>query len=514
MIDTTEILLYKFRDNLGIKQICKQTGFSKNTIRKYIRNFEAYKKKLQSTKSMPPCHSQMIEGYVLNLRKKSVISLPRVLTQELKTSIDTCIQENEIKRRSRMKKQIMLKEDIHQLLIQQGYDVSYSSVCKYITRTYGSNFIETFIKQNYHLGYIAEFDWGEVKLDINGVRRTFRMGAFAMAGSTTRWAQLFQHENTLSFQEAHVNFFNYMKGVPLEVVYDNMKVAVKRVVGDKQPTKGLLNLMTHYHFTHRFCNIRRGNEKGHVERSVEFLRRKAFSLNHKFKSLEEANKHLQHCFEKLNCLEANIEAFRKEKEALLSFDYEYQHSTLSMAKVNKLSTICFEHVHYSVPDFLTGKVVKLRIFSDKIFVYFNNKEVCMQERKYKAGWSMDLDHYLKTLSIKPGALKGSMAFKQAPERLKQIYQHHFNNDTKGFIELLQYLKTINLGYKDLFKVIDELKVQNINKINSQLIRSYIDNKNHTKSLSSTYQDTTNDPIEDFTNLNINSLSNIYELCAQ
>lgn len=510
MIDTTEILLYKFRDNLGIKQISNQTGFSKNTIRKYIRGFESYKKEHCSNTSRPMCHSQMIECYVLSLQKVKVQPTPRVLTKELKNIIDTCLQENEIKRKSGMRKQIMLKEDIHQHLIDQGYDISYSSICKYITKTYGVNFTETFIKQQYHLGYIAEFDWGEVKLCINGVRRIFRMGAFAMAGSTTRWAQLFQHENTLSFQEAHVNFFKYMKGVPLEVVYDNMKVAVKRIAGDKRPTQGLLNLMNHYHFTHRYCNIRKGNEKGHVERSVEVLRRKAFSLNHNFESLEQANKHLQNCFERLNALESNKEAFKKEKQALLPFDYDYQCSTLTMAKVDKLSTICFEQVHYSVPDSLTGKVVEVRIFSDKIIVYYNKKEVCIQERKYKAGWSMDLNHYLKTLSKKPGALNGSIAFKQAPERLRKIYQRHFSKDTKEFIELLQYLKTINLDYTDLFKTIDKLKKQNINHLSIQLIRSYIENRNIDHRKPFTYQKPINNPIEDFTNLNINSLSNIYE----
>ena len=35
------------------------------------------------------------------------------------------------------------------------------------------------------------------------------------------------------------------------------------------------------------------NEKGHVERGVEFVRRKAFSTKIDFETLEEANNHLQ-----------------------------------------------------------------------------------------------------------------------------------------------------------------------------------------------------------------------------
>lgn len=55
------------------------------------------------------------------------------------------------------------------------------------------------------------------------------------------------------------------------VVYDNMKVSVKRFVGpgEKAPTEALLQLSGYYGFNFRFCNVRRGNEKGQVERSVD-----------------------------------------------------------------------------------------------------------------------------------------------------------------------------------------------------------------------------------------------------
>ena len=42
--------------------------------------------------------------------------------------------------------------------------------------------------------------------------------------------------------------------------------------------------------------IRRGNEKGHVEKGVEYVRRNAFSARREFASLEEANKHLEKRF--------------------------------------------------------------------------------------------------------------------------------------------------------------------------------------------------------------------------
>lgn len=179
---------------------------------------------------------------------------------------------------------------------------------------------------------MAEFDWGEVKIYINGVLRKLKMAAFALPGSTTRWGKLYHRENTISLQEAHADFFKYLVGVPIEVVYDNMKPAVLFKGKDKKPTQGLLNLMNHYGFTHRFCNIRRGNEKGSVELSVKYLRSKAFSGSIKelhFNSIEDANEHLRKCYISCNTQESNIDLFIKEKEALLLLRDDYQCSTLS-----------------------------------------------------------------------------------------------------------------------------------------------------------------------------------------
>ena len=54
-----------------------------------------------------------------------------------------------------------------------------------------------------------------------------------------------------------------------------MKVSVKRFVGpgEKAPTEALLQLSGYYGFNFRFCNVRRGNEKGNVERSVDKVKR-------------------------------------------------------------------------------------------------------------------------------------------------------------------------------------------------------------------------------------------------
>ena len=102
--------------------------------------------------------------------------------------------------------------------------------------------------------------------------------------------------------ESHVSFFEHIGGVYHQMVYDNMRVAVAKFIGkhEKEPTRALLQLKGHYQFGHRFCNAYSGNEKGHVERSVEYIRRKAFGFKSDFASFEQAGQYLETIIGKLN----------------------------------------------------------------------------------------------------------------------------------------------------------------------------------------------------------------------
>lgn len=57
---------------------------------------------------------------------------PRRLTQEIKDKIGFCLKKNAVKIATGLRKQRMLKKDIHQFLLSQGYTISYATVCSYI----------------------------------------------------------------------------------------------------------------------------------------------------------------------------------------------------------------------------------------------------------------------------------------------------------------------------------------------------------------------------------------------
>lgn len=477
MIDKNLILIKYYRDGESKSQISRELKISRKTVRKYIEKQEQEKKigilqsNLEKGLSSKP-------KYNSNGRKK------RKLIKELEDEIKYCLDKNKEKRNQGLHKQLMKKIDIYEYLLSKKYNIGYTTVCNYIreVESYGR---ESFIKQRYKAGDICEFDWGEAKLKISGKLMKFNLAVFTSAYSNYRWAKLFHRQDTLAFGQSHIDFFSKIGGVFKTMVYDNMRVAIKKFVGhsEKEPTESFLELSNYYKFKYRFCNIRKGNEKGHVERSVEYVRRKAFCLSDDFSSLEEANKHLNKICERLNNegqkLKAGktaIELYDEEISHLYQTKIPYKCFQEEYVKVDKYSTVIIYGNRYSVPDFLVGKLLKVKIFAEKIDLYLKDEFVSTHKRSYGSHtWTIDIKHYLTTLKRKPGALEGSIAFYQLSNQIKHIYRKYFTEDTKGFIELLQYCKDNNIDYSDIKETIDELKFISPIDINKDKILVVMDN---------------------------------------
>ncbi len=459
MVDKTQILFLYYRDKKSERYISKKLKISRPTVHRYIKEHE-------NDINSEDVLNHLEQGLSFKPKYNSLNRSKPVLKKEVVEEINYCLKKNKEKINSGLRKQIMKNIDIHNYIVKKGYSVSYSTVCNYI-REQKKQGKESFIKQIYTAGDVCEFDWGEVKLYIKDKLQTFNMAVFTSAYSNHRYAKLFYRQDNLAFNQSHIDYFSYTKGVYKTMVYDNMRVAVAKFVGrtEKEPTRGLMELSSYYKFGFRFCNIRKGNEKGHVELSVGYIRRKSFSIKDKFDSVDMANEHLLQICEELNNTGQNLkkgktanELFEDEKPNLFITNYPYKCFENNHAKVDKYSTISYKSNRYSVPDFLVGRLLDIKIFAEKIDVYFNQEQVCSHKRSYGLQtWTMNINHYLITLKHKPGALKSSLAFNQLSAEVKEIREKHFSDDAKDFIELLQYCKDKNITFKEVKNAIEKIK---------------------------------------------------------
>lgn len=465
-----DVILKHMREGKSQRQISKETGICRETIRKYVKAYE--EKLIEVSDNLGEISkTNIIDDITAKPKYKSSPRSKRALTDEIIEKLKQFLKENERKRLTGLSKQQKKKIDMYEALIEDGYNISYSSVVNAVNSIERKK-REAYIRQEYAPGDIVEFDFGVVKLTMNdGTIKEFQLAVFTAAYSNYRWARLFPKQNTACFLEAHASFFKYIKGNHRTVVYDNTRVAVARFVGhtEKEPTEALLKLSLYYKFRFRFCNAYSGNEKGHVERSVEFIRRKAFSGERAFTSLNEANAYLDEMLNKLNSRNlsnSNKSPFQlldEEREYLLPNMPLYETAAISDLRVNKYSTIVVDSCYYSVPDDYVGTIVRCKIYTTKILVFYNQEEIARHDKAHGMNlWNIDITHYSKTLFRKPKALISSTAFKQMDSTLKEIYSKYFNNNDREFVKLIELVGNYGLvSIDNAIKNLEEICPTNI-----------------------------------------------------
>jgi transposase len=462
-----EILMKYFRENMSQRAIAREMKISRTTIRKYIKDYESKSEAIEEleTSNGTPCNDTLNLVFEMVLKPKyDTSSRTRIkLTDEIIDLIDEIIKENEKNRLLGRHKQLMKKIDIHEKLVELGYDISYPTVCNFIRDNHEQK--EAFIRQEYDLGETLEFDWGEVKLTIAGKPTTLHMGLLTTAKGSHHYARLYHNQKMENFLDIHVQAFNSIGGVHRELVYDNLKQAVRKFVGknEREATEDLIKISLYYGFKYRFCNVAKGNEKGHVEKGIEYVRRKAFSIRTDFDTTEEANAYLLNKVLELNSKKRNwlqnqspLDILKQEIAYLIPLKPSYDTSRRVEARVNKYSVINIDQNKYSVPDYLVGKFVKVKIYTDLIEIYYKDNKIAEHKRSYKSHyWSVDINHFIHTLKKKPGALHASVGRHQLSPELQEIYQKYYTSDPRDFIELLELIKERDV--ESVLAAVGELK---------------------------------------------------------
>jgi transposase len=475
-----EIIRRFFRENDSERKIARDLQVHRKTVKRYLAEYLAAQNKsevsgvtevLQEYSSSPPAY---------NSSKR----VKRKMISEIETLIIQHLEDNERKKREGLRKQVKLKIDIYELILSQGYQIGYTTVCNYI-RQKELSLREAYIRQVHQPGEECEFDWAEVKIKVAGQLKRLYLAVFTSSYSNYRFSRLYNRQDTLAFMESHNEFFLHVGGVFHEMVYDNMRVAVAEFAGrhEKQPTRALTSLSGWYQFRWRFCNVRRGNEKGHVERSVEYIRRKAFSHDDEFDTLEQAQQHLGSTLQRLNNLSGSNKnkshslMLQEEQHKLWKYPGEMECYLMENLKVDKYSTFSYGTNHYSVPDYSVSHIVDVKIYSNLLKVFYNNQQICEHPRNYGMHqWIINLEHYLRTLSRKPGALHGSVALEQALPEIQNLYSRFFINHAKGLIDILLYSQQNQIPHQRLIDTVYYLNGLCPNDVSSDKVIALLGNQ--------------------------------------
>jgi transposase len=150
--------------------------------------------------------------------------------------------------------------------------------------------VEAYLKLATLPGEQAQCDWAHFgKLKVGNAER--RLLAFVMVLSWSRriFMRFYFGDSTANFLRGHVEAFEAFKGVPREILFDNLKSAVLERVGSAiHFNPELLALAAHYRFAPKPVGVRRPTSKGRVERTIQYIRSAFFSAR-TFSSIEDLN---------------------------------------------------------------------------------------------------------------------------------------------------------------------------------------------------------------------------------
>jgi transposase len=204
----------------------------------------------------------------------------------------------------------------------------------------------------------AQVDFSETLGTIGGLECKIHFYVMSLPHSDAVFVKGYPTETTEAFCDGHVSAFAFFGGIPQTILYDNTKIAVARILGDRTRvrTQRFTELQSHYLIDGRFGRPARENDKGNVEGMVGFTRRNFKVPPPRFNSFDDLNAHLeQRCLErqgdKLRGHEQTIgNRLISNREALMGLPVaEYEACVHVSTRATSISTVRYRSNDYSVP---------------------------------------------------------------------------------------------------------------------------------------------------------------------
>ena len=263
----------------------------------------------------------------------------------------------------------------------------------------------------------GQVDWGHFgSMEIGGAKR--RIVAFVMVLSYSRaiFLRFFHDEKMASFLRGHQEAFDFFGGVPRKLLYDNLKSAVVTRVGATiQFNEQLLQFSGQCLFQPRAAGVRKGNEKGRVERAIRFVRT-SFWPAREFKDLLDLNKQAMEWIQGRSLrrqwpqdkARTVGDALIEEQKRLLPVPDIAPVEVIVDVKSAKTPYVRFDRNDYSVPCKYVQRQLIVRATDREVRILDGSDVIGHHRRSYGAGESIeDPDHIAELKRRKAKAREGA-----------------------------------------------------------------------------------------------------------
>ncbi len=337
----------------------------------------------------------------------------------------------------------------------------------------------------------AQVDFGQAEVILDGQATTVALFVMTLPYSDAIFVRAFPRECTEAFLEGHVRAFAFFGGVPRRISYDNSKVAVAQITGnrDRKVTGAFLRLKSHHLFEDHFCLVRRPNEKGHVETLIGFARRTFLvPVPAVHGGLEPLNDDLlRRCRDDLarrlwGKPATKAERLAEERPALLPLPREaFVAARVEPRRVDSLSLVSFDANQYSVPTEFAHHGVTVVASVDTVRIVCGDRVAAVHRRCWgREQVFYEPVHYLAVLERKPGALDFAaplqgwelpVCFGVLRRRLEAEYG---GEGTRQFIRVLRLLEWADLG--ELARAVERARELGVADADADAVRLILEHR--------------------------------------
>jgi transposase len=273
---------------------------------------------------------------------------------------------------------------------------------------------EAFLRLEFAPGQAAQVDWGEFgNVFSDGVK--IHCFAIVLCYSRYLYVEFTRSEKFEEFVRCHENAFQYFGGATKECWYDNLATAVSDRMGSLvRFNTRFMAYMGHHGIRPHACNVARGNEKGRVEGLIKYIRSN-FWAGRSFTDFDDLQLQATSWRNQI----ANQREHRTTRRVVrIMFEADEQKALLPV-NPNHYDTdevfsrvvppdfhLIYETNRYSVPWTLVGMTVTVRVNSDKIRIFYNDRIVTGHPRSYRKNKVFTIEvHRTGLLERKPGGTK-------------------------------------------------------------------------------------------------------------
>jgi transposase len=338
------MILELHRQGLSVTAIARRTGRDPKTVRKYIeRGIEA------------PVYGPRSVG-----RPSKLAAFREFLRERIVAFPDLSAAR--------------LTREVRDL----GYAGAYTAVKRFLAAIRPGNGPKPYeVRFETPPGLQAQVDFARFVVaftDDPGVSRVVWLFSLVLGHSRFLFARYVLHQDLQTLLRCHIQAFEAIGGVPLEILYDRMKTAV---IGEDEQghivyNRSLLALARHYRFQPRACRPYRPKTKGKVERPFSYIRQDFF-LGRSFRNLDDLNLQLVDWLDSVANIRVHgttqrvvAEAFADEQPELQRLPQHRFEAVLKLERrVSHDGFVAIGGNFYSVPD-RTRRVVEVQQLPDMI----------------------------------------------------------------------------------------------------------------------------------------------------